>query len=159
MRKATYSCLFLVALGVAGWLLWTQWKQGEPRRTAVASLTNFQRSLDAAEAAAVLDSLVIPPSLAARTTAEQAEFVKKALHDEVSEAGIAALRKHASFGPLGEIFPEEAKQWASLAGAAPDQCVAFRMERSGVRAEVVLVRFEDTYKIIRCNNVKQMASE
>jgi len=31
------------------------------------------------------------------------------------------------------------------------------MEHAGIRAEVVLVREGNVYRVLRCNNVKQMA--
>ena len=40
-----------------------------------------------------------------------------------------------------------------------EDCVAFKMERAGIRAEVVLLREGETYRVVRCNNVKQMAPE
>ena len=33
------------------------------------------------------------------------------------------------------------------------------MERAGIRAEVVMLREGQTFHIIRCNNVKQMAGK
>jgi hypothetical protein len=95
---------------------------------------------------------------------EQTEFITKALRDELSAEGLEALRKGAQFGPLKELFPAEADAWASQAGVKAEDCVGLRMERNGIRAEVVLVRSPNhesrpPFRIVRCNNVKQMALE
>ena len=37
-------------------------------------------------------------------------------------------------------------------------CVAFRLEQDNIRAEVILVREGNTHRVVRCNNVKQMAA-
>ena len=54
---------------------------------------------------------------------------------------------------------EALRDWCQQSGIDMDNCVAFKMERAGIRAEVVLVREGETYRVVRCNNVKQMASE
>lgn len=77
---------------------------------------------------------------ASRTRAEQIEFISKALRDELSREGLVVLKKEGRFGSLNELFPAEADVWAVQAGVKPEDCVAFRMERNGLRAEVVLVR-------------------
>jgi hypothetical protein len=108
---------------------------------------------------AILHEIIIPEALAGRTGAEQTEFLIKALKNEISADGIAALKSGASFGSLIKLFPNEAVDWTKQAGLNPTDCVAFRMERAGIRAEVVLAREGQTYRIVRCNNVKQMAPE
>ena len=67
------------------------------------------------------------------------------------------LQREGSFGLLRTLFPAEAEKWAKQAGVKPEDCVAFKMERTGVRAEVVLLREGQTLRVVRCNNVKQMA--
>ena len=84
-------------------------------------------------------------------------WIADVLRDEVSAEGLAELRRHARFGPLAEVFPDEAKRWADTASVPVGECVAFRMERDGLRAEVVLHRTPAGFRILRCNNVKQMA--
>jgi hypothetical protein len=90
--------------------------------------------------------------------AEQTEFLTKALRDEISPEGLAVLRREGKFGALTDLFPQEAKTWAAQAGVKPEDCVAFRMERDNIRAEVVLVREGEVYRVVRCNNVKQLAA-
>lgn len=70
--------------------------------------------------------------------------------------------KKATFGTLRQLFPVQADRWAQQARVNPEDCIAFRMERDGIQAEVVMLKPSTTeivYRILRCNNVKQMASE
>jgi hypothetical protein len=73
------------------------------------------------------------------------------------------LRKHGDYGPLTNLFPAEAEAWAKEAGVNAGDCLAFRLERPGLRAEVVLAqvgpdrRAGRSFKIVRVNNVKQLA--
>ncbi|MBI4327376.1 MAG: hypothetical protein HY674_19245 [Chloroflexi bacterium] len=110
----------------------------------------------------------MPSAISSRTVPEQIEFITKALRDEISPEGIEMLRKRGQFGPLKDLFPIEAGGWAKQAGVGVEDCVAFKMERNGLRAEVVLMKpstlnsqpstAEAHFRILRCNNVKQMAS-
>lgn len=143
------------------------WVHDTPRRQSLASLTRLDNALHSANRAGLLDLLVIPAAVQSRTAPEQSEFLVKALNEEISPEGLAALRKRGDYGPLRELFPAEAETWAKQAGVNPDECVAFKLERQGLRAEVVLVRpsivntqistREPSYRIVRLNNVKQMA--
>ena len=138
--------------------LWFKWKHDEPRRHSLEILEHLRVAVQA-RSSAILDQIVLPQALAGQTTVEQTEFLTKALIDEVSADGITALKKSALFGPLKELFPQEASGWAQQAGVNPDECVAFRMEHQGLRAEVVLLRASETYRVVRCNNIKQMAGK
>lgn len=109
--------------------------------------------------AELLDTILIPVAIQSRTPSEQEQFLTKALADEISPAGVEALKRHAEFGPLKTIFPNEAPVWCSQAGVNVDDCVAFKMERAGIRAEVVMLHEGQTYRLVRCTNVRQMASE
>ncbi len=127
------------------------------REQSMESLRTLHAALANADAKALLDRLVLPPPLRGRTVAEQEQFVRKALADELSPEGLAALQRKGQFGPLKEIFPQEGPRWAEQAGVPAEECVAFRLERDGLVAEVVLHRKDGLHKILRCNNVKQMA--
>lgn len=133
------------------------WKQGEPRRNSIKALNVFSQALTSEDSAALLENVVLPRAFQAETISEQTEFLVKALHDEISPDGVLALKHHATFGSLEKIFPDEAAAWCKQANINPDNCVAFKMERAGIRAEVVLVREGNAYRVLRCNNVKQMA--
>ncbi len=59
----------------------------------------------------------------------QANFMSKALQNEVTEEGLRLLRRDGRFGPLQELFPEGGARWADAAGVNLDDCVAFRLDR------------------------------
>lgn len=142
---------------VGGGVLWYGWKEGEPRRASLAAVERLHESLTSGAGEMLLQAVILPQTLRERTPQEQVEFLRKTLADELSAEGVAALRKEAAFGPLREIFPSEAGNWAKQAGVPLEECVAFQLERSGVRTEVVLARRGSEYRIVRCNNVKQTA--
>ena len=138
--------------------IWVIWEHGEPRRNSVRALERLETSLTSSKADALIADVVIPPALSQRTVSEQAEFLTKALRDEISPAGIAALRKEATFGPLREIFPGQADHWSQQSGIPVDDCLAFRMERHGIQAQVVIYRSGSDFRILRCVNVSRLAS-
>jgi hypothetical protein len=158
----------MVALGVAlaaGAFWWLHWKREAPRRASLEALAQLDTNLRTGSAEELLNLLVLPQALASRTRAEQTDFLRKVLRDEISPEGIEALRQHGTFGPLREVFPQEAEGWAHQAGVKPEDCVAFKLERSNAfRAEVVLVmpstaaaQPSTPFRILRCNNVKELA--
>jgi hypothetical protein len=107
--------------------------------------------LFARDSQALLQAVALPVALQDRTAPEQAEFLLKALRDEISAEGLAVLRRRGKFGPLATIIPAEAASWASQAGVAADLCIAFRLDRStGPRGELVLHRGD----VVRGNNLK-----
>jgi hypothetical protein len=101
--------------------------------------------------------LRLPESVRSKPEAERREFLQSVLSDELSRDGLESLRSKGQFGAMRDIFPVEADRWARLFSVNPDDCVAFRMENSGVRAELVLLRRAEGFTVLRCNNVKQMA--
>ncbi len=161
-HQAGLSLLVLALLGAAlyGW-----WVHDASRRASLTSLARLDAALHAGRRAELLDLLVVPAALQGRSAAEQSEFLAKALNDEISPEGLAVLRKHGAYGPLRKLFPNEAESWAKEAGVNPDACVAFKLERPGVRAEVVLVPDASLgtrpsspgFRVVRLNNVKQLA--
>jgi hypothetical protein len=148
-----FAALLVVAVG----LCWSKWKHDEPRRNSVQTLRTFCQTLASKNPGPLLQEIVLPQALASRTAAEQIQFLQKALRDEISPEGVAELKRRASFGPLKEVFPAEANRWATQAGVKPENCFAFKMERAGVKAEVVLVREGQNLRVLRCNNVRAMA--
>lgn len=134
-----------------------RWKQEEPRRNAIHALEAFTAALHTGDADKLLRSVVLPADIQSRTAPEQADFLTKALRNEISTEGLAMLRRGGQFGPLTNIFPTEVKRWSSQAGADPEDCVAFRLERDTITAEVVLVHAGEVFRVVRCNNVKQLA--
>jgi len=166
----------VAALGavLVGFLAWRWWAQDTPRRHSIHALKSLHAALDSADGNALLNSVALPSALQGRTSAEQFEFLQKALRDEISDEGLAVLRRDGTFGALTNLFPAEAEQWARQAGVNPGDCVAFKLERHGLRAEVVLARPSTlnslarrneaetaqpstSFRFVRCNNVKQLA--
>jgi hypothetical protein len=157
----------VVLLFVAAGLCWWQWSQGSERRASLQAVQSLCLALEASDAKALLNAVALPRAIEHQTPGEQAEFITKALRDEVSRDGLAVLRRYGTYGTLKEIFPAEASSWASQAQVNPDECVAFKLERNGLRAEAVLVKVTDPlskpstrnthYQIVRLNDVKQMA--
>jgi hypothetical protein len=156
--KSRGTITVVILLAFAACFLWLKWKRDEPRRYCLNALQDLCVAIDT-DPSAILHEVIIPEALASRTGAEQIEFLTKALKNEISTEGIAALKSGSSFGTLITLFPNEAVDWTKQAGLNPTDCVAFRMERAGIRAEVVLAREGQSYRIVRCNNVKQMAPE
>jgi hypothetical protein len=133
------------------------WQHGQPRREAVTVVSHLAKCLASPNGSDLLDSVLMPVAIQSRTPAEQKEFLVKALSDEISPAGVMALKRHAEFGLAKAVFPTEALKWCAQAGVNANDCVAFKMERDGIRAEVLLVHEGQNYRVVRCNNVKQMA--
>jgi hypothetical protein len=147
------TAVILLALGVG--LVF--WQHGEPRRAALEPVANLARVLTKPGSPDLLDAVVVPGAIRDRSSAEQQQFLEKALSDEVSPEGVLALKRHAEFGTPKSLFPNEAAVWSHQAGVNADDCVAFKMQRAGIRAEVVLRREGQAFRVVRCNNVKQMA--
>lgn len=146
----------IIAIAIALACIWA-WKHDQARRAAAQTLFTLNSALSNPDASLLLDTILIPVAVRDHTLAEQLEFITTALADEISPAGVEALRCHAEFGPIRSIFPDEAMAWCEQVGVNVDDCVAFKMNHAGVRAEVVLVREGQSYRVVRCNNVKQMA--
>jgi hypothetical protein len=166
--KTKFTLLGIALLVVALLAAAVWWRVHDaPRRQSLVSLARLDNALHSANRAELLDLVAIPAAVRGRTAPEQSEFLVKALNDEISPAGLAEIKQHGAYGPLKKLFPAEAERWARQAGVNPDQCVAFKLDRNGLRAEVVLVKpstlnsqpstREAPYRIVRLNNVKQMA--
>lgn len=160
MQRTIGLLLLLSVFAVAAWL-W--WQQGETRRTSLSTLATFEQALQTGHGRDLLNLIVAPAAISGRTTAEQVEFLTKALRDEISPEGLAVLQQQGEFGPLEKLFPQEGAAWAGQASVELTNCVAFKLERDGTRAEVVLVQNPEhgtrnsELRIVRCNNVKQLA--
>ena len=160
--KISTVAVLVLAVG----FLWFRWKQNEPQRLCLSALQNLHAALNSSGADTLLNFLVLPQAIQTKTTAEKIEFVRKALQDEISLAGLKVLQKEGAFGPLKEIFPAEANAWVTQAGVSVEDCVAFKLERSGLRTEVVLYRPSSinhqasahAFRVVRMNNVKQLAA-
>ncbi len=134
-----------------------RWKQGEPKRHCVQALRVFRAALDSPDSEPLLKLVAAPQAVRGRTPQEQAEFIRKALNSEITEDGLRLIANQGSFGSLARVFPAEGQAWAKQAGVNPDDCVALKCEERGLKAEVVLEVHGETYRVVRCNNVKQLA--
>jgi hypothetical protein len=169
--RKRYAFGVLALLIVAASVIWLwRWKQDEPRRTAIHALEDFTMALQSRNSDNLLRAVVLPAAIQGRTAPEQIEFHTKALQDEISAEGLAVLKREGQFGLLTNLFPAEAHAWTTQAGVKPEDCIAFKLERNGLRAEIVLVRDSllpstldprpstPDFRIVRCNNVKQLAN-
>ena len=158
-RPAVLWFIALTVVSVLGlaWLALDRHRRDAPRRSALGTLGALQTALTASDPASVLKDIQAPAAVTVKSPAEQGRWITEVLRDEVSAEGLAALARQGRFGPVAELFPDEARRWADGAGVRVEECVAFRMERDGLRAEVVLHQSPAGLRVIRCNNVKQMA--
>jgi len=163
MKKVVVAVLVAVVCAVLVWagiyFARIARERRAPRESAIHAVEVFEEALRNPEAAEILDTVVMPLAQTGRTVQEQEDFLRKALRDEVSAAGLAVLKETGEFGNLNAIFPDEASKWAKVFGVKTNQCVAFHAERNGIRAEVVLYKEKGAYRLLRCNNVKQLAMD
>jgi len=159
MSRAKKLVVIIATISLAVWGGYLYWRHDQPRRNAAQAISRLASALMNPNTAELLDTVLVPAAIHGRTPAEQLEFLTKALRDEISSEGLAVLRREGSYGTLEKLFPQEAAAWAGQAGVQPSDCVAFRLDRNGVRAEVVLVHEGQAYRVVRCNNVKQLAPE
>lgn len=131
---------------------------------AVQTLEQFSATLDSADSTTLRQAVVLPTVIQGRTAPEQAEFLQEALRDEITPEGLELLERKGRFGPLRDIFPEEADKWAAQGGVTMDDCVAFRLDRADApRMELVLAgtaapdaqtsTVQAPLRVLRCNNV------
>ena len=149
--------VFIIAVFAGGWSAVERYRHDAPRRQALGAIREMRAALDSLDPATALKGAQLPAPIAEKPVAEQARWLREMLADEISADGLAALARGARFGPLLDLFPEDGPRWAATVKVPPGECVAFRMEREGIRAEVVLHQAPAGHRVIRCNNVKQMA--
>jgi hypothetical protein len=157
MRQLGRRVIIVGATALAASALFLFWQHGQSRRVALQSVSRLAANLGNPHGSELLDIVLMPVAIRSQTPAEQQEFLTKTLADEISPAGVEALKRHADFGPLKSIFPDEAPLWCSQAGVNADDCVAFKMERAGIQAEIVLVHEGQNYRVVRCKDVQLMA--
>jgi hypothetical protein len=151
------TALFLLAAGMsAAWWYWNSQKSSPDRAATLDVLQRLDVSLKDANGDPA--DWIMPPTVAeGKSPAEYDRWIREVLYEEISPEGLAVLKEEARFGPLLDLFPEQAEAWTSPYSIPAAECLAFRMERSGITAEVVVAPYKGSYKIIRCNNIKQMA--
>lgn len=157
VRKSWRICVMVLLLAAA-LMSYRTWQNGEPRREALAALARLEIALNGSSAEALLQIVHLPSATRQKTEVEQIEFLRRALGEEISGEGLRVLKQQAQFGSLLNLFPDDGPRWASLAGVNPQECVALKLERVGLRTEVVLHVAGRDHRLVRCNNVKQLAA-
>ena len=152
--KKIFTTMLLLILVIASILLILRWDKTKPRRDAVRFVHGVYEQLFTANDADVLNKIVLPSSYNTRTDTEKIDFLRKALRDEISEEGLRRIAKEGEFGALLDIFPETGNEWASKAGVGAGDCVAFRLERNGIRSELVVYVGTTPNRMVRANNIK-----
>lgn len=127
------------------------------RRKALAQISSLVTTLESGSPGELVRIVRVPASLGEKTVAEQAQWLRDVLREEIDEDGLAELRSHGQHGPLLELFPDSATAWTVGSGVSPENCLAWRMERSGITAEVVYTNSPEGVRFLRINNVAQMA--
>lgn len=108
-----------LSLAVAGIVVFRHYLSPPSSRSAsLETLRILQMALASPDTRNLLRQLALPTAFSGRSETEQGEFVRKALADELSEAGLAALQREGRFGSLAEIFPLDGVRWAQQAGVA-----------------------------------------
>jgi len=162
IQKWIWSAGLLMFL-VAAVVVW-RWRQDAPRRACLDTAAQLQTAIQSGDTAKLLQTVALPEALLGRTEAEQSEFLRKALAEELSPEGLVLLQRKGAFGPLQEVLPAEAQDWAAKAGVRVADCVAFRLEHGGGRAcrtrlgQTINSQPSTAPRILRCNNVKQLAA-
>jgi hypothetical protein len=157
MNRISIRALLLVLILCGGGWIWYM-HHNDPRRAALRTLSELNAALETGNSQSLAKIVILPIALQNRTDSEKTEFMIKSLQNEISPEGLRVLSKAGTFGSLTNLFPTESIQWGKSAGVSPGDCLAFRMETGGLRAEVVLAPAAGkTYRVIRCNNVSQLA--
>ena len=160
MRRASMRVgvtVFVIVIGVAaGSYYWLVTPPSIEKLATLGVLENLQTAIDFSTEDP--SNWVLRPTVAEDKTPEEYQrWLREVLQEEISKEGLAVLAKDAQFGPLLSLFPDQAVAWTSPHSIPPEACLAYRMERAGITAEVVLAPHQGSFKIIRCNNIKQMA--
>lgn len=159
-RKPVIICAGLIAVIACCTVLFIMRRKTAtegPEDRALGYAEAFAQAIASPAAGDVRRMVTIPVAYRQRTDQEQEDFIRKALRDEISAEGLDVMREIGEFGPLREIFPAKAEDWTSPLGISPDDCVAFRATKGGVQAELVLFVAGEQPRIVRCNNVRQLA--
>ena len=160
MIQARKWLIGLIALGMiaaaASWRIGCLRHRSQEEWKALETASALVGAIVAGGSTQVVSMVALPAGLASGTEQQQFDFILRALRDEVSIDGMAVMRREARFGRLADIFPEDAQAWSSNAGVRVEDCVAFRLEKNGLRSEIVIAT-NPARRVVRINDVRQMA--
>ena len=157
MRHAARIAIPIVLIAAIAAVLWWRASVRNDRARAAEPARSLAAALASGDRAAIRQLVVTPDFLAAKSPDERDQLLLDLLASEISPGGLTILQESGQFGPLSEVFPAEADSWARAFSVSPDECVAFRMENGDNPAELVLHRGANGYRVLRCNNVRQLA--
>lgn len=124
-----------------------------PKAVAIQLLERLDRALGREDVPAVMEMVILPPSMVSLTPSEQQRQIREALRGELTSAGIKALAQEGKFGRAVDLFPEDIDHWAGIFCVNPTNCMAWRMGDGLLRSEVVLFPERPPFRLLRCNNV------
>lgn len=121
--------------------------------------TALAQALTSGNSQVIGQCLVSPPHLAEANPAERQRLVLDLLESEISPEGLVVLLEEGQFGKLRDVFPSQADAWTRPYAVSPEDCVAFRLQRDLLTAELVLLRLADgSFRVLRCNDIRQLAN-
>lgn len=125
-----------------------------PKREAIAVLQQLEQMVRADSTAQIERVIVVPEVVRDRSPSEKARLLREIFQNEVTTEGIESLRKVGTWGPLLDVFPDEAGRWTESTGIDPARCMALRNDGPDFRSEVVLVNDDNQLRVLRCNDVR-----
>ncbi len=138
------SCLAMAQIGQC---------QDEPtQQTMIKNLDQFWKLLEKKDYVAASDYLVLPPDF-------KPEMLKVFIErGELSSEGLKRLEREGQFGKAIEMFgADRATHYAERAKVDPEKCYGFVLELDGVSGEVIGFWNGTMFKLVRVNNVGQLA--
>jgi hypothetical protein len=156
VKRRIFSTIVFLALLGAGikWL-----SQKRIRDDICHTMNRLNSAVDTADRKVLAELISSPAYLLEKAPEERGLLMMDLLKDEISKEGIEILMREGKYGALQEIFPNEATPWAKSFDVNPEDCVAFRLNRNDLTAELVLHRQTDgSFRVLRCNDIRQLAN-
>lgn len=152
--RSVVAWILAIVFITAAAIISREYPWSSPRRRAIQPADRLASAVASRNQAEAAKYVQLPES---SSQLLEGDAIIDTLKEEISPRGVSILARKGQFGPLREVFPAEVDRWAKAFGVNPDHCVAFRMEKDGLRAELVILQQGDSFRVLRCNNVKQMA--
>lgn len=155
IKRPTFYIVSAMALLVLGYF----GLGSSERRQAASFAGRFSQMLEARATDGLRQLVVSPSFLADKAPAERDHLMIDLLAGEVSAEGMNILVKEGVFGPLSSVFPTEQARWCKAFDVRSEDCVAFKLVRDNLTAELVLHRESDgSYRVLRANDIRQLAA-